>query len=106
MLIFRPDAADLSSSYLFHFFQSENFKAQREAIVSGAAQPQLPIRSLIQARIPLPPITTQQAIVSEIEAEQTLVAANRELVARFEQKIQITLARVWGEEEIVAVTEV
>ncbi|MBT9591554.1 MAG: hypothetical protein IV089_11725, partial [Thiobacillus sp.] len=36
-------------------------------------------------------------IVAEIEAEQALVAANRELIARFEQKIQATLARVWGE---------
>ena len=32
------------------------------------------------------------------EAEQALVAANRELVARFEKKIDAVLARVWGEE--------
>jgi restriction endonuclease S subunit len=99
MLIFRPDAAKLSGSYLFHFFQSENFRSQREAIVSGAAQPQLPIRSLNEARIPLPPLATQQAIVAEIEAEQVLVTANRELIARFEKKIQATLGRVWGEDE-------
>ena len=49
--------------------------------------------------IPLPPLATQQAIVAEIEAEQALVAANRELIARFEKKIQATLARVWGEDE-------
>jgi len=49
-------------------------------------------------QIPLPPLTTQQAIVAEIEAEQALVAANRELITRFEKKIQATLARVWGEE--------
>ena len=52
-------------------------------------------------QIPLPPLATQQAIVAEIEAEQALVAANRELIARFEKKIQATLARVWGEEEPV-----
>jgi restriction endonuclease S subunit len=98
MLIFRPDPAKLSGSYLFHFFQSENFRAQREAIVSGAAQPQLPIRSLNEATIPLPPLATQRAIVAEIESEQVLVAANRELIVRFEKKIQATLARVWGEE--------
>jgi type I restriction enzyme M protein len=28
------------------------------------------------------------------------VAANRELIARFEQKIQATLARIWGEEMV------
>ena len=49
--------------------------------------------------IPLAPLATQQAIVAEIEAEQALVAANRELIARFEKKIQSTLARVWGEEK-------
>jgi type I restriction enzyme M protein len=102
MLIFRPDTDKLSSSYLFHFFQSKNFRSQREAIVSGAAQPQLPIRSLNEAKIPVPDITTQQAIVAEIEAEQALVAANRELIARLEKKIQATLARVWGEEEPAA----
>jgi len=42
-------------------------------------------------------LATQQQIVAEIEAEQALVAANRELITRFEQKIQATLARIWGE---------
>ena len=42
------------------------------------------------------PLEIQQQIVAEIEAEQALVAANRELIARFEKKIQATLARVWG----------
>ena len=46
----------------------------------------------------MPDLKTQQAIVAEIDAEKALVAANRELIARFEQKIQATLARVWGEE--------
>ena len=48
--------------------------------------------------IPLPPLATQHAIVAEIEAEQALVAANHELIIRVEQKIQATLARIWGEE--------
>ena len=50
------------------------------------------------AEIPLPPLATQRAIVAEIEAEQALVAANRELITRCERKIQATLARIWGEE--------
>jgi type I restriction enzyme M protein len=97
MLIFRPDQHKLSSAYLFHFFQSQTFSSQRDAIVSGSAQPQLPIRNLNEAKLPLPPLATQRAIVAEIEAEQALVAANRELITRLEQKIQATLARIWGE---------
>ena len=54
---------------------------------------------LNELKIPLPPLATQQAIVAEIEAEQALVAANRELIARFEKKIRATLARVWGEDK-------
>ncbi|MEI6847401.1 MAG: N-6 DNA methylase [Chlorobiaceae bacterium] len=54
---------------------------------------------LSDIKIPLPPLSTQQAIVFEIEAEQALVNANRELIERFEKKIQVAIARVWGEKE-------
>lgn len=37
-------------------------------------------------KIPIAPLATQQAIVAEIEAEQALVNANRELIVRFEKK--------------------
>jgi len=50
-----------------------------------------------ELEIALPPLATQQSIVAEIEAEQALVAANRELIERFEKKIQRTIGRVWGE---------
>ncbi len=70
-----------------------------EEFVTGAAQPKLNQQALNGIPIPIPDdIATQQAIVAEIEAEQALVAANRELIIRFEKKIQATLARVWGEE--------
>jgi len=96
MLIFRVDESRLSGEYLFRFFDSRNFRRQRDLIVSGSAQTQLPIRSLNRAMLPLPNLETQQAIVAEVESEQTLVDANRELIERFEKKIDDTLARVWG----------
>jgi restriction endonuclease S subunit len=73
-----------------------------ERQASGSTQRFIPLGFIRKLQIPLPPLTTQQAIVAEIEAEQALVAANRELIARFEKKIQATLARVWGEEESAA----
>ena len=105
MLIFRPDKNQLSGYYLFRFFQSQNFKNQRDSIVTGAAQPQLPIRNLNNAMLPIPPLETQQAIVAEIEAEQALVNANRELIERFEKKIQEVVGRVWGEKTEVSRVE-
>jgi hypothetical protein len=35
------------------------------------------------------------ALVAELETERSLVAANRELVARFEKKLQDALTRIW-----------
>lgn len=64
-----------------------------------AAVPSLDRKNAHQVKVQIPPLATQQAIVSEIEAEQALVNANRELIARMEKKIQTTLARVWGEDE-------
>ena len=61
-------------------------------------QPSISQTTVYECCIPLPPFATQKAIVAEIEAEQALVAANRELIARFEKKIQKTLGRVWGAE--------
>ncbi|MBA3032461.1 MAG: N-6 DNA methylase [Gammaproteobacteria bacterium] len=66
---------------------------------STRKDPNITKTDVLNFKLPLPPLATQQAIVAEIEAEQALVAANRELIARFEQKIQATLARVWGAEE-------
>jgi type I restriction enzyme M protein len=69
-----------------------------EEFVTGAAQPKLNRQALNSIPIPLPPLAEQQAIVAEIEAEQALINANRELITRFEAKIQTTLSRIWGEE--------
>ncbi|MDO9414506.1 N-6 DNA methylase [Pararhizobium sp.] len=52
--------------------------------------------NLEKIKIPLPPLETQQAIVAEIECEQALVNANRELTTRFKAKIEQAIARVWG----------
>ena len=67
-----------------------------DQMVFGAAYKALTIVRLKEFLIPTPPIETQQAIVAEIKAERVLVDANRELIARFEKKIQDTIGRVWG----------
>ncbi len=67
---------------------------------STRKDPNITKSDVLAFKLPLPPLATQQQIVAEIEAEQALVAANRELIARYEKKIQATLARVWGDEII------
>lgn len=96
--IITPDHEKVLSPYLAHALRTPSILAQAERQKTGVAQYNLSLQQVGDLTIPLPPLAAQQAIVAEIEAEQALVAANRELIARFEQKIQATLARVWGED--------
>ena len=52
---------------------------------------------LVELLVPLPDLETQDVIIADIEAEQALVYGNRDLIARFEKKIDAAIARVWGE---------
>jgi len=85
--------------FFAHFFKSRDFAEMIKTVGQGASIRNLSQGILNELKVPLPSLATQQAIVAEIEAEQALVAANRELIARFEQKNQATLARIWGEGE-------
>lgn len=84
----------LDSNYLFNFLLGFDLST----ISNSAGIALINNGDINSVLIPLPSLATQQAIVAEIEAEQALVDANRELITRFEKKIQATLARVWGEE--------
>ena len=72
-------------------------KLNQFAKVGG--QPSISQTTVYECRIPVPPLNTQQAIVTEIKAEQAIVAANRELIERFEKKTSAAIDRVWGDAE-------
>ena len=86
--------------YVNAFMNTEAFQAEIKQYATRAiGQSNINAKSLAAYRIPVPPLTTQNRIVAELEAEQALVVANRELIDRFEKKIEATLARVWNEAE-------
>jgi type I restriction enzyme M protein len=72
----------------------EELRAVSEA--RGGNQSNLNAQLIRDVQIPLPDLETQRAIVAEIEAEQALVNANRELIRRMEAKIKTAIDRVWG----------
>jgi restriction endonuclease S subunit len=67
-----------------------------EPYITGSAQPKLNQKALNSIEIPLPDLETQRQIVSQIEKEQALVNANKQLIEIFEQKIKDRIAKVWG----------
>ncbi len=101
-LIKFPKGCQMDNRFLKDVLDSAAMQDRFNRQASGSTQKFIPLGFIRKLEIPLPPLATQQAIVAEIEAEQALVAANRELITRFEQKIQATLARIWGEEIPVA----
>ena len=99
LVAFRPTTDAVISKFLFYVL-----KTKSSSIIEDGIKPGVTVQSFYNGffrdyPIPIPPLVMQQAMVAEIEAEQALVAANRDLIARFETKIQATLARVWGEDE-------
>lgn len=96
--VIRPNSDLIMSKYLMTLLNSPRFIQKLLGNSVENARANVSMGVLGSLTIPLPPLTTQQAIVAEIEAEQALVSANRELMALFEQKIQATLARIWGED--------
>ncbi len=62
---------------------------------STRKDPNITKSDVLAFKMPLPPLETQRAIVAVLDAEQALVNANRELIARMQARIQATLARVW-----------
>jgi type I restriction enzyme M protein len=62
----------------------------------GGNQSNLNAQLIRDLEIALPDLPIQRAIVAEIEAEQALVNANRELIRRMEAKIKAVIDRVWG----------
>lgn len=93
--LLRPSPA-IDAKYLYFFMSSPLAFQQAEKAATGVAQKTVSLGSLRNFKIPLPDLKTQRAIVAEIEAEQALVAANRELIRRMEAKVKAAIDRVWG----------
>ena len=97
MIRVRADETKILSHFLLRVLQSDSVRdyVTRNAVGAAGSMPKINQRIVERIPIPLPPIARQRAIVAEIESEQALVTSNRELIKRFEKKIQQAVARVW-----------
>lgn len=103
MLIFRPNIRLITPEYLFVIFQSGIVKSQIKKYVSGAAQPQLPIKTLVNFSIPVPKsLTEQKEIVKKLDEllEQTkgLEEIYKQKLAGLEELKKSTLDKAFSGE--------
>ena len=94
-LLLRGQTDRVDQDFLYYILCSDHVFAQFERAATGGVVNNLNSKLVRGVKIPLPQIDVQKSIVSEIEFEQALVDANRDLIDRFEQKIQAAIARVW-----------
>jgi type I restriction enzyme M protein len=94
--VLRTDTKCISK-YLYYTLFQEMLMTQMIGKMEKGSYPSINQSDVSELRIPLPPLEIQQQIVAQIEREQSLVNASKELIALFEQKIKDRIARVWGE---------
>ena len=90
------DQSKIDITYLATYMLSEEFNDGIRYYYERASIPKINRSQLFKAAIPVPPLETQRFIVADIQAEQDLINANRELIQRFEGKIRAAVGRVWG----------
>ena len=70
--LLREDSTLLKKKYLFYFMQTKSSESLE--IASGVAQPNLSTKQIKDFQIPVPPLPTQQSIVSELDKINELIA--------------------------------
>ena len=85
MVILRALKPVLHSRYLYLVIRSKLFLAQVQALRTGSAQPQLPIRDIEKITIPLPSLPEQRAIAHILGTLDDKIELNRRMNETLEE---------------------
>ena len=94
--VLRSHADVVEPEFVLASVSSDHAVGQMINMMSKGAYPSINQSDVAAIKIPLPPLIVQQQIVAEIQAEQSLVQANRNLITRFERRIEASIAQMWG----------
>ena len=97
IFVVRPIANTVLASLYSVIFRTRSFNNQVLQYLTGAQLPRVTWSSFTRLELPFPSLNVQQAIVTELQSEQELVHANRELITRMESRIEAAIGRVWEE---------
>ena len=78
------------------YLQSANALNHVALMSTGGVRSFISLKTLRTFPIPVPDEETQNQSVSQIEKEQALVNASKQLIEIFEEKIKDRIAKVWG----------
>lgn len=95
IFVLREKNGVSNSIFYSNYLKCEKFNAEVLNGLKGAQLPRVGFEYFSLIKIPLPPLSEQEAIVSQIEKEQQLVNANKELIHLYEQKIKDEINKLW-----------
>ncbi len=95
IFVLREKNAISNSKFYSNYLISDKFNAEVLKGLKGAQLPRVGYEYFSLIKVPLPPLSEQEAIVAQIEKEQQLVNANKELVNLYEQKIKDEISKLW-----------
>lgn len=94
--VLKPILDRLNPDYLCRIIQSDHIQSVLAATAKGVAQKGVYLNDLRTLQIPLPPLAIQKQIVADIEGSQKALNEHRKAITELEQKIKLTVNKVWG----------
>lgn len=79
----------LISKYLWALLQSDMYWEQAQRLVTGGGQPQFNANAIKQIQIPIPSLSVQEEIVSELDSYQKIIDGARQVVENYKPRIEI-----------------
>lgn len=89
MVILRVDTDRFHAPFLYSYLRSQVFQKKVDAIRSGAAQPQLPIRDLVTVKVPYPDIAEQIRVSGFVSAYDDLIENNLRRILLLEESARL-----------------
>ena len=83
--------------FVYYQLFGEDLQQQMINRMGKGSYPSINQKDVQELQIPIPLLSVQQEIVSQIEEEQEIVNANKKLIAIYKQKIKAKISEVWGE---------
>ena len=89
----------LNLGFLFHYLNSDKFEQDAVLSAKGIAQKNMSTEWLKDYKLPLPPISVQQSIVSELDKINELIRLEKEQLKDYDNLAQSIFYEMFGDEK-------
>ena len=89
----------LNLGFLFHYLNSDKFEQDAVLSAKGIAQKNMSTEWLKDYKLPLPPISVQQSIVSELDKINELIRLKKEQLKDYDNLAQSIFYEMFGDEK-------